>query len=63
MTKPGPCPWCARPGSECWVLPCLALQQALDTEDDSAMIRFARAVRVAIAHRGKTLFTPAGWLR
>lgn len=46
------CPWCGRAASECWVLPCLELQQALDTEDDDAMRAFARAAGVHLEKRG-----------
>ena len=39
MTKKK-CPWCSRTGYECWVMPCLELEQALEEAKDGDETNF-----------------------
>lgn len=51
-----PCPFCARPGSTCWVMPCLELDRLLhEAPGDAAIEReladWATAVGVELRRR------------
>lgn len=52
----GPCTLCGREASVCWTMPCLELQNAIDTEDESKLAAWGRDVGVTIIRKdGKRL--------
>lgn len=50
-----PCPWCGRAGRVCWVMPCLELQNAVETKDDARVKSWAEHVGVGLERDGVRL--------
>lgn len=49
----GTCLWCGRPAKECWTMPCLTLQQVLDTKDDNAMKAWAKQAGATLSRKSE----------
>lgn len=47
----GPCTLCGRDGAVCWKMPCLELQGAIDSQNESKLAAWARDVGVTITRK------------
>jgi len=56
--KAGRCVFCGRLANECWILPCLELDCALRSEDDTLMRTWAKHAGIGLAKYGRVIQAP-----